>query len=358
MRYILLFSLALFISSCSGDSAAPKDKPTDGAIVENEKNYVDTVVLRKSQFLNEIISNGKLRASGKSNLKFLSQGTISKIFVKNGDRVKRGDIIAELDKQVASLRYSNAVNSMEKAKIDLKDYVLGLGMGADTSKLPKEMLKVAKIKSGYSQAMNNYQEAKFDFDNVTLRAPFDGLIANVSQKEHDVASGDFCTIIDDSWFDVEFTILEPELQFVKRGGEIVVKSYSGDKEYKGVISSINPVVDDKGQMKVAARVTNNGGDLIEGMNVKISIYSSVPGRFVVPKRAVVIRDKFTVLFRYDKESGKAMWTYVNIEMSNSKYHSVVANADKNASLNEGDVVIVSGNLNLANESDVMINRSR
>ena len=63
----------------------------------------------------------------------------------------------------------------------------------------------------------------------------------------------------------------------------------------------------------------------------------VRGQLAVPKSAVVIRDNQEVLFRLGPEN-KAMWTYVNVVMSNSDSHVVAPNLDKGAELNAGDAV--------------------
>ena len=73
---------------------------------------------------------------------------------------------------------------------------------------------------------------------------------------------------------------------------------------------------------------------------------------MVPKRAVVIRDNLEVLFRYN--GGKADWVYVNTLRANSESFAIEANADRGAELHEGDLIIVSGNLNLADGSKVVL----
>jgi membrane fusion protein, multidrug efflux system len=59
-----------------------------------------------------------------------------------------------------------------------------------------------------------------------------------------------------------------------------------------------------------------------------------------------------VLFKYT--GGKAEWTYVKILHQNSTHYSVIANPDRVASLQPGDTIIVSGNMNLAHGSLVKI----
>ena len=46
-----------------------------------------------------------------------------------------------------------------------------------------------------------------------------------------------------------------------------------------------------------------------------------------------------------------MWTYVIVEHSNASQHSVIADSERESVLNSKDIVIVSGNLNLAEGSE-------
>ena len=66
----------------------------------------------------------------------------------------------------------------------------------------------------------------------------------------------------------------------------------------------------------------------------------------------MIRDNLDVLFRYC--DGKAEWVYVTLLGANSESYALVANESRGAVLSEGDMVIVSGNLNLADGSIVQL----
>jgi membrane fusion protein (multidrug efflux system) len=86
------------------------------------------------------------------------------------------------------------------------------------------------------------------------------------------------------------------------------------------------------------------------MNVKVSIKRAIPGQLVVPKQSVVLRQNREVLFRYTK--GTAYWTYINVLDENENQYSVIA--AEGATLELGDTVIISNNLNLAHESEVEV----
>lgn len=88
------------------------------------------------------------------------------------------------------------------------------------------------------------------------------------------------------------------------------------------------------------------------MNVRVVVERKVPRMFVVPKDAVVERDGYNVIFLYDQ--GNARWTYVDIVASNITGHAITGCARKETTLHEGDIVITSGNLNLADDTPVRI----
>ena len=69
-----------------------------------------------------------------------------------------------------------------------------------------------------------------------------------------------------------------------------------------------------------------------------------------------IRDNLEVLFRY--KEGRAQWTYVHTSLANSREYVVEANRDRSAELDPGDLIIVSGNLNLADGSEVTLTDNR
>ena len=347
---LLIFSLAL--SSC-GDKKTENQDDASKAIHSAEMNYVDTMKLSKVPFDKQIITNGKLRATKKSELRFLTSGTIEEIKVRNGESVGKGSVIARLNNDGYKIRLNQAVHALEKAEIEMLDLLVGYGYESDTTSAPKNILNIAKIRSGFTSAQHSHSLAKMDLANTELIAPFAGVVANITQKEFEQTGDIFCTVIDNNNFDVEFNLLESELRFLEKGQSVRVISYvDATISYTGQVTEINPMIDKNGQINVRARIRNHDKKLIEGMNVKIYLDKPMGNQLVVPKSAVVIRDNQTVLFRYNPTTKKAMWTYVDVIMSNSNSHVVAPTEKKNAVLNIGDIIITSGNLNLGDASNV------
>ncbi len=356
-KCIALIITAVAIMACDSGKKEAEDVSSAKASFVAEKNLVDTIVLRKVDFNREIISNGNLRAVKRAELKFYSQGEIAGVFVRNGEIVGKGAPIVKLNEENVRIKLEQAKLSLDKAELDFKDNLISYGSGTDTSRIPAEQLKVAKIRSGYITAQQNYKMAKYDYDNATLTAPFAGIVANLSAKPYEQSKDVICMIIDNSSFDVEFKLLESELSYIKAGQGVKITPFIDLTEsYSGTVKEINPLIDEKGQVKVVASVSNSSNKLVDGMNVKVYIESLSKGQLSVPKSAVVIRDGYDVLFTFNPETGKAGWVYVDVLASNSNSHIVRGNAQKNAELNEGDIIIISGNLNLANDSNVEVKK--
>lgn len=350
-RIMIFLASALVLSSCGGGKEKKSDVDMNKTDHKEVVNYVDTVILTKRVFHKQIVCNGKLRAISKIDLPFASSGTINDIKAYNGSVVKQGELLASLDTKEVAIEMEKAQRQMEKAHIDLIDKLIGQGYDADTVGVPEAIMKSVKISSGYDAAAEGVDAAQRKMESCYLYAPFGGRVANMDSKVHQRSADKFCILIDDSYFDVEFNILEAEISEVAVGQEVAVSPFVDEsKEFRGEITQINPIIDDKGQIKVRAKVKNTGGYLIEGMNVRILIENAMADRYVVPKDAVVIRDGYFVLFRY--VDGLAVWTYVDVVMSNIDSHVITGNAKKQTTISENDVIIISGNLSLADGTAV------
>jgi len=354
MRYIAFILLTCFLYAC-GSKATESTASTEKRQYTEQKNPVTVMILQKSSFLKELVNNGKLVALRKTDLQFRVGEQLEKLSFKNGDYVKTGQVIAELIPFTFSQQLGNAEIQLKRNRMDMQNLLIGQGYTTlDTAAIPRHIYDVAYVKSGYAEAYQSMKSAKFNFESAQLVAPFGGVLANIEKKQYDLvtAGATFCTLIDDSEFEVKFLVVESEVGDIRLNDEVQLIPFSSQKICRGKISEINPVIDENGMILVKAQLKNPGG-LIDGMNVKVIVEKDIPDQMVVPKSAVLLRDNQEVLFKYTKD-GVAFWTYVQTLAENTTSYSVIANPDKGAQLAPGDTIIISGNLNLAHESRVEI----
>jgi RND family efflux transporter MFP subunit len=344
-----MWILLVCITACSGNKKEAEEEQGVETLLPDMTNEVTIMELHPSDFNHELISNGKLSARQFVDLKFESSETIAEIYVKNGDRVTEGQKLAGL----ATFRLHNktmqAKDALDKAKLELQDVLIGQGYAIeDSAKVPDATMQLVRTKSGYGQALVQYELALYEEQHAVLKAPFDGVVANLFAKALNTSSATdvFCTIIDPRSLEASFTILESELSLVKAGDKVEVIPFSiPDEKTEGRISEINPLVDVNGMVQVKATIAHTG-KLFEGMNVRISIQRLVGKQLTVPKEAVVLRSGRQVVFTL--VDNKAFWNYVQTGLENAGHYTITEG------LKDGDIVITSGNINLAHETAVEV----
>lgn len=356
MKYIqiLSFSLLSALFSCS-NSNIKNDDTTEKRQYTEQQNPVTVTTIQKGIFRKEIVNNGKLVALRKCDMQFRVGEQLEKLPVKNGDFVKSGQLIAELHQSTYKRQLANAQIQLKKTKLEMLDLVIGQGYKSlDSTTMPSIIYEMASVKSGYAEAIQNLKTAQYNIESTRLTAPFPGIVANITQKQYDqVSSGKtFCTLIDNSEFEAEFRMVENEAADIRVGDEVKLIPFSDQTVYSGRISEINPVIDENGLILAKALVKNPGG-LMDGMNVKVLVEKEIPDQLVVPKSAVLLRDNQEVLFKCIHDT-LAFWTYIQTTGENTSSYSVIAHPDKGGTLEAGDTIIISGNLNLAHESKVVV----
>ncbi len=350
--YWVTMLAALLMAGCKGGGNSLKDGKLEYA---PEVNAVEVMTLGRTDFPRQILSNGKMSASSRAQLKFTAAGMLKELNVRNGQHVRAGQVVAELDRPDLVLAVESAELALGKARLDFYDVLAGQGYTSrDTASVPPEILSMAKMRSGYDAAVNVLERSRLDLSGTVLKSPFAGTIANLTAKRYDQAPSEaLCTVLDDSSMDVDFTVLESEYPFLSDGMTVKVVPFAdASRTFTGHITSINPAVDKNGQITVRASV-ERACSLVDGMNVKVTVENTIPQQLVVPRSAVVIRDNMDVLFTYQPD-GTARWVYVNVLASNRDSFVVEANSDRGARLSEGDLVIISSNLNLADGSEVRL----
>lgn len=346
----ILVVLGVFAFLSCGNSKEEKEEENVQQILPETPAEVTLMTLISKSFADELVSNGKLSAQKMAALRFLSQERIAKIYVKNGDVVDMGQTIASLESFTSENRLKQAKDDLERSKLELQDVLIGQGYKLnDTAKVPTEVMELIKVKSGYSRAKNQYELALFNKRNTVLKAPFKGVVANITSKPNMFPdnSKPFCNVMDLHSMEVSFSVLENEMRVLKKGNKVVVSPYAiPEMKAEGRITEINPWINENGMVEVKASVSYDKR-MAEGMNVRVSIFRLLEKQWIVPKTAVVLRTGRQVVFVL--KEGKAYWHYVKTGMENATEYTITSET-----LHEGDKIIVSGNINLAHESPVTV----
>lgn len=345
--HYLFFGLLCVIVACN-DTKKKRVIP--------EKEFISSIpeiktsLVKESFFQININSNGKLEAKQKVDLKFENEGLIKKILVHDGDLIKKGQTIAyQTSNYLLSEKKMNE-EVLNKALLNMEDVLLGFGYSLnDTIKIPKDIMNMAKSRSGIEQAKNQIIQTQKKHSSAKITAPFSGVIANLSAKENSLSSmsDKLCTLINNKILLASFYILENEFGIIAVGDLIEIYPIAlPTKKFTGKVKYINPIINENGLILIKAIVDNKESLLIDGMSVNISIQKKIGNVISVPKKALVDRQDKKVIFTYN--NGKSKWNYV--ETSYETRDSIIIIKG----IKVGDSIITDGNVNLAHDTEVII----
>ncbi len=358
IQITIFYSFISMFSSCAPADSVPANPEKAQAILQKETTPIRYAPTKTVTFYLKTFSTGTLAATAHAEIKTTQSGQLKSLPIKEGTFVKKGDLLARLDATTTKLRLEKAQLALEEAEFNKNDLLVMQGgtWGVDTSVNEATLMSIHQ-QSGYKKALHAIKELDYELGQTKIPAPFDGIVADVEVNAHQyVGAGEaICTLIDPLSFEAVFSLLEKEAVQVKTGQAVKLSPMARPGQaLRGKVSSINPVVDEHGLVRIHAAI--NPGDLrrnrlqnrlFDGMNVRVALEKAIPGQLVVPKAAVVLRSGKPVVFTYDVAAGLAKWNYVTIAYENDKEVAI------GEGLKEGDLVIYEGNLNLDHDAEVM-----
>lgn len=344
MKQLIILLLFCLLSCTNTNTATIAEASETNSKVSSEGIPVNSQVLEKQVFQKQIITNGKVAAQQKSELRFKTTERIASIKVKNGQKVSKGQLLATLDNDLLANKLEKAKLDVVKANSKLQEEKINYSI-SDT--ITTTILKELHIKSGYLEAQNALENAHLLYNQTILKAPFSGVIANIETKTGNYITGSdiFCTLIGQQQLEVVFSVLENEMSFIAQQQLVEITSFvATDKKYVGSITEVNPLIDDNGLIQIKATIKTSDKFLFDGMHVKIIINKPLTNVIIIPKEALVLRSNKEVVFTI--ENGLAKWNYVEVLDENSGSYAI------KKGLQLRDTIIISGNMNLSHDAKV------
>ena len=197
---------------------------------------------------------GDIRARNESPLSFRVGGNLTRRLVDAGDRVRRGQLLAELDPGDAGLQASAAHAEMTRLGGDLERYRTLVAQ-----KLVSQSTFDAQ-QAAYRAARAQYELTRNQSAYTRLLAPADGVIATRSAEAgQTVAAGQaIYTLAGDSGREVAIALPESRVREVRVGQPVVVELWSAPGQpLPGRIREISPAADPQART-FAARVALEG----------------------------------------------------------------------------------------------------
>ena len=197
---VLMFAvIAGLVCGCKKDKDRKEDMSEMARGSYNaEQNVVEVVTLERKVFNKQLVCNGKLEAQNKVAIQFAGQGKVSRINVRDGQTVQKGQVLASLDKEQPRRLLEQSRLAYYKAEIQLADRLLNYGYTiTDTAEIPEEQKRLIYINSGFIDAQIALDNAEHTYRECDLKAPFSGKVASLKGRVYEQC-GQLCTLIDDS----------------------------------------------------------------------------------------------------------------------------------------------------------------
>ena len=284
-RFTILLLAAVALFSCresaqndqQEQAASAPEEAVAAELVEHPDEIPATTDVRMS---------GKVIASRYADLAFRQALPVSRVLVHNGQRVRRGEVIASLEVftldnaiQQQALAVRQAELQIEQARLQKQDVIISQGYDPENmANVPQSVQSTSEVKSGYRLAQNQLEQAgsrleaaRYERRAGVVTAPFDGVVANVAVQAGQIAQPGvpICRVVAADKMEVEFLVIETDLASFPVGTRLtVIPLARPNSVYEAEVVEINPIVDAQGAVKLRAELRSSEG-LFDGMNVDI-----------------------------------------------------------------------------------------
>src|SRR6516225_4208470 len=183
-----------------------------------------------------------------------ASGVVRRLYVRVGDKVQKGQLLAELDVRELSARRAAAVAALERSQANLNYARADLArkralenarvVAMSELDLAQQACAVAEQQSREAQA--NLEDASTQLGYTWIFAPIAGIVSSVSTQEGETvaatfAAPTFVTLLDLSRLEVRTYVDETDIGRIRLGqkARFTVDTY-GDYQFEGRVTAVYP----------------------------------------------------------------------------------------------------------------------
>ncbi len=298
--------------------------------------YVKVETIGEKNTLAQTSFNGKIKEKTLTSLSFRVGGPLTKLNVKQGDFVRAGQVIAEIDQRDYELQLETTKAQFTQLESEYKRYKTLV----EQDKIPANTYE--KIESGYLMAKTSYENAQNQLKDTKLKAPFSGYIyeKDVENFQTVGAGTTIVSLIDNSKLEAIISVPESQLQMVKEnnGGLLTVEN-AGVCDLPVKLFSVSEKTMQDGLYEVKFSFDNNKGTHIApGMTAEVAIVKeSKSDKISIPNSAIFHQGKNTFVWIYSPSTQKITKRSVAVSLDGKKGNMAVLSG-----LKAGEKIVTAG----------------
>lgn len=235
MRQISIYSviILILITACS---RTDKKEKTETQVIK-----VLTHPVEYREYLKPVRAAGMLTTATEMKLSFKTGGLVSRLHVKEGRSVKRGEVLAELDLSEISAQVNQARIGLEKAERDLRR---AENLYRD-SVVTLELYQNAE--SAWELAKSQMRIADFNLEHSRIKAPSDGKIQKILVESSEVIGPGYPAILfastENDWV-VRAALTDKDVVKLALGdsAHVYMDAFPG-KSFKAEITELGTIAD-------------------------------------------------------------------------------------------------------------------
>lgn len=265
----------------AAESAAPK--PAEAAA---KGRTVAVIVPPRMQHQRAIHISGQTEADKKAVLATRDPGIIQELPVKEGDRVKAGDLIMLLDPEdkPVAVETAHQVVKQRQAEFDAAQRLTKTGASSKLS------LDIAA--SALAQAKSQLKAAEADLDRTRVIAPFTGIVDDVAVEVGSsiMQGGEVATLLNLDPVVVRGEISERDLEHTRVGDSAEAMLVNGEKVEGSVRYITREASPTTRTFRIEIAIPNAELRIPAGMTSEITLRAAPVDSVVLPRSVVTLSD--------------------------------------------------------------------
>lgn len=324
-----------------------KEKMQADAELTNQRNTtipVVTALVGKATWEGKFNVVGNFAPYQQVSLMSETSGKILKLNFDNGTFVQAGATVASIDNDLLKIQLETTKTNLAKSENDYNRLKNLLGEGGIT----QQQLDDAKLNLDNLKQQIKSIEKQISMTNV--KAPISGIISNkmVENGSYVSQATKLADITNISRLKMQVYLTEEQVVTVKKGQKINLKAdLFPNKDFSGTVTFIDVNAGPSSRYLVEIEIANPGGDLKAGMTGTVYFEGGASREVLaIPRESVVgsLQDAKVYVVQNNKailksvETGAIFGDKVQVR----------------SGLNEGDSIVVSGQINLEDGMDIKI----